>query len=96
MLFLLLRRRQGFDLRPLGLTVAFAVPGASLAAAASLAVDRFAAGVTHGSSSLVGLVVELGLAGAAGVGVYLAWSRVLRLPELTTVTGLAKTVLRRG
>jgi putative peptidoglycan lipid II flippase len=93
-LFLLMRRRQGFDLRPLGLTVAFAVPGASLAAAAALATDRVVAGFTHGSSSLPVLVVELALAGVVGLAVYLGWSRLLRLPELATVTDLARTLLR--
>ena len=96
MLFLMMRRRQGFDLRPLGLTVAFAVPGASLAAAAALAADRIVVGLTHGSTSLPVLVVELGLAGVVGVAVYLAWSRLLRLPELTTVTDIVKALLRRG
>jgi putative peptidoglycan lipid II flippase len=96
MLFLLMRRRQGFDLRPLGLTVAFAVPGASLAAAAALASDKFVSGLTHGSSWLPALVLDLGLAGLAGLAVYLAWGRLLRLPELATATDLAKTLLRRG
>jgi putative peptidoglycan lipid II flippase len=95
MLFLMMRRRQGFSLRPLGLTVAFAVPGASLAAAAALATDRFISGAVHGSSSLPVLVVDLGLAGIVGLAVYLAWSRLLRLPELATVTDLARTLLRR-
>jgi putative peptidoglycan lipid II flippase len=96
MLFYFMRRRQGFDLRPLGLTVAFAIPGASLTAAAALAADRFVSGLTHASSSFPALVLELGLAGLAGAGVYLAWSRLLRLPELAIATDLVKTVLRRS
>ena len=96
MLFLLLRRRQGFDLRPLGLTVLFAVPGASLAAAAALATDRIVGSLSHGSSSLAILVADLALAGLIGAAVYLVWSRVLGRPELATVADLAKTLLRRG
>jgi putative peptidoglycan lipid II flippase len=96
MLFYFMRRRQGFDLRRLGLTVAFAVPGASLAAAAALAADRFVAGLTHASTAFPALVLELGLAGLAGLGVYLAWSRLLRLPELTTATDLVKTLVRHS
>ena len=96
MLFYFMRRRQGFDLRRLGMTVAFAVPGASLTAAAALGVDRLVSSATHGSTSFPDLVVELGLAGLAGLAVYLAWSRVLRLPELATATDLVKTLVRRG
>jgi putative peptidoglycan lipid II flippase len=96
MLFYFMRRRQGFDLRRLGMTVAFAVPGASLTAAAALGVDRFVSSATHGSTAFPALVVELGLAGLAGLAVYLAWSRVLRLPELATATDLVKTLVRRG
>ena len=96
MLFLMMRRRQGFDLRPLGLTVAFALPGASLAAAAALATDRLVANFTHNSTSLPILVVDLGLAGLIGLAVYLAWGHLLRLPELATVTDIARTLMRRG
>ena len=96
MLFYFIRRRQGFDLRPLGLTVAFAVPGASLTAAAALAADRFVSGLTHNSGSFPALVLELGLASRAGAAVYLGWSRLLRLPELAIATDLVKTLLRRS
>jgi putative peptidoglycan lipid II flippase len=96
MLVYFMRRRQGFDLRRLGLTVAFAVPGASLTAAAALAADRFVSGLTHGSTAFLALGLELGLAGIAGVAVYLAWSRLLRLPELATAADLVKTLARRS
>ena len=91
-----MRRRQGFDLRPLGLTVAFAIPGASLTAAGALATDRFVSSLTHGSTWFPALVLELGLACLAGAGVYLAWSRILRLPELAIATDLVKRMLRRS
>jgi putative peptidoglycan lipid II flippase len=96
LLFVFMRRRIGFDLRPLGKTVAFAIPGASVAAAGALAVDRVIGGLTHGSASPPILVVDLGLACLAGAGVYAAWSRIMRLPELQDALGLVKTVLRRG
>lgn len=96
MLFYFMRRRQGFDLRPLGLTVAFAIPGASLTAAAALAADRIVTSLTHGSTSFPALGLELAAAGLAGAGVYLAWSRLLRLPELAIATDLVKTLLRRS
>ena len=96
LLFFFMRHRIGLDLRPLGLTVAFAVPGATLTAAAALAVDRVIGGLTHGSASPPILVADLAIAGLAGMAVYLAWSRLLRLPELAAATDLAKTLLRRG
>jgi len=58
LLFFFMRHRIGFDLRPLGRTVAFAVPGATLTAAAALAVDRVIGGLTHGSASPPILVAE--------------------------------------
>ena len=91
-----MRHRIGFDIRPLGLTVAFAIPGATLATAGTLAMDRGIAGLTHGSSAFLVLAFELGLAGLAGLAVYLAWSRLLRLPELSEALALARTVLRRA
>jgi putative peptidoglycan lipid II flippase len=96
LLFFFMRHRIGFDLRPLGLTVAFAVPGATLTAAAALAVDRFIGGLTHGSASPPILVADLAIAGLVAAAVYLAWSRLLRLPELAAATDLARTLLRRG
>ena len=96
MLFYFMRRRQGFDLRRLGLTVGFAIPGAVLASAAALAGDRFAAGFTNGSTSLPALVLDLGVAGVVGTAAYAAWSRLLRMPELATVTELARTLLHRA
>ncbi len=96
MLFYFMRRRPGFDLRPLGLTVAFAIPGASLTAAGALATDRFVSSLTHGSTWFPALVLELGAACLAGAGVYLVWSRILRLPELAIATDLARTLLRRS
>jgi putative peptidoglycan lipid II flippase len=96
MLFYFMRRRIGFDLRPIGLTVAFAIPGASLAAAAALGMDRVIGSLSHGSGALPVLVIDLALASLAGLGVYLVWSRLLRLPELATATELARTLLKRG
>ena len=96
LLFFFMRHRIGFDLRPLGLTVAFAVPGATLAAAAALAVDRVIGGLTHGSASPPILVADLAIACLVGAAVYVAWSRLLRLPELAAATDLAKTLLHRG
>lgn len=96
MLFYFMRHRIGFDLRPLALTVAFAIPGASLASAGALAVFKVLDGMAQGSTAFVLLVVELGLAALAGAAVYLAWSRLLRLPELSDALSLVRTVLGRA
>ena len=53
-------------------------------------------GLTHGSAAPAILVADLSLACLAGAAVYLTWSRLLRLPELTAAMDLAKTLLRRG
>jgi putative peptidoglycan lipid II flippase len=96
LLFVFIRRRIGFDLRPLGRTVAFAIPGASITAAAALAVDRLIGGLTHGSASPPIVVVDLALACLAGAGVYLAWSRAMKMPEVGEALALVRTVLRRA
>lgn len=95
LLLFLMERRVGFDLRPLGRTIAVCVPGALLASGVTLIVDRQLARLSGGSASIPVLVAELGIAGLAGLGAYLAWSRVLRLPELETAMDLARTLLRR-
>jgi hypothetical protein len=95
MLFYFMHRRMEFDLRPLRRTAGFAIPGASVAAAAALAVDRVIANATGGSASTIVLALDLALAGTVAALVYLAWSRLVRLPELATTLELARTILKR-
>jgi putative peptidoglycan lipid II flippase len=94
-LFYLMERRIGFDLRPILRTVTTVVPGAIVASGVALAADRLVAAMTHGSVSIPALVVELGAAGLAGMGTYAAWSRLMHLSELDAAIDLARTVLRR-
>jgi putative peptidoglycan lipid II flippase len=96
LLFVFLQRRNGFDLGPLGYTLVFSIPGASISAAAAMAVDREIANLTGGSSAAPVLMGDLALAGLTGLAVYLAWSRLTRLPELATALQLARTLLRRA
>ena len=96
MLFYFMRHRIGFDLQPLGLTVAFAIPGATLAAAGSLGVFRGLDGLAHGSAAFPVVACEVAISGLAGLAVYLGWSRLLRLTELSEALALVKTVLRRA
>ncbi len=63
---------------------------AALAAAAVLALDLPPADL----SRVAGLIIELTLMGGAGVAVYLLYSRVVRLPELSRALGLLRSAIR--
>jgi putative peptidoglycan lipid II flippase len=95
LLFLFLRRRSAFDLGPLAYTLGLSIPGASVSAAAAMAVDRWLADLSGASTSAFILTGELAFAGLAGTAVYLAWSKLTRLPELATALDLGRTLLRR-
>jgi putative peptidoglycan lipid II flippase len=95
LLFYLIERRIGFDLRPIGRGVAAFLPGAVLASGAALAVDRLFATATRNSTALPLLCVELALAGLAGLGAYVAWGRLLHLAELSEAMELARTLTRK-
>jgi hypothetical protein len=45
---------------------------------------------------VIGLTLDLALASIAGLAVYLAWSRLVRLPELPRTVGLLRSALRSG
>jgi putative peptidoglycan lipid II flippase len=95
LLLYLMKRRIGFDLVPLGRGVAAFLPGAALASVAALVVDRVVATATHGSTAIPALCVELALAGLGGLGAYVAWGRLLHLPELAEAMTLARTLTGR-
>jgi putative peptidoglycan lipid II flippase len=95
LLLIMVERRVGFDLRPLARSAVASLPGAVLAAAATLIADRAIVSLTHGSAGIPGLLAELALAALAGGLTYLAWSLLLRLPELRAARDLARVVLRR-
>ncbi len=96
LLLFLMERRVGFDLAPILRRAAQIAPGAALASGAAFTIDRLVSAITRGSVSVPALVLELGLAGVAGMAAYAAWSRALRLPELDAALDLARTILRRG
>jgi putative peptidoglycan lipid II flippase len=91
----LMERRIGFDLRPAARhSVLFAAGGVVCAAAALLAY-KFLEQATGGSEALPLRFVDLAAGSAAGVGVYVAWSWALHLPELSDARELLATLFRR-
>jgi putative peptidoglycan lipid II flippase len=95
LLLYFMRKRAGFNLEPLGRAAAFAIPGTSIASAAALAAYREVDHLAHGSTSVFVLVPELAVAGLVSLGVYVFWSRLTRMPELSMAFDLARTVLGR-
>ena len=89
------RRYASFDVR--GIVRAFLESGvgAVLASVVSFAVLELVSGVVGPSPGVVGLVVELVLASAAGGLAYLGASVALRIPELPTIVAVMADLLRR-
>ena len=95
-LVILMERRIGFDLRPMARHAVAFGGGACVAAAATMIAARYVESSIGGSSSLVAQVGEIAAGGLVGIGVYLAWSRAFRLPELGEAMELARTLIGRG
>jgi putative peptidoglycan lipid II flippase len=95
LLVVLMERRIGFDLRPLARhAIAFA-GGACVASAGAYLAARFVEGVGGGPSSFVAQIGELAAGGVVGLGAYIAWAWIFRLPELRASIDLARTLLGR-
>ena len=92
----LMERRIGIDLRPVARDAAAFLGGGTVAAAVAWLVARWVEHFTGGSVSFVARVVELVPAGLVGLLVYLAWARMLRLPELGAALELMSTLVGRG
>jgi peptidoglycan biosynthesis protein MviN/MurJ (putative lipid II flippase) len=91
--FLLQRRHRSVDVRSIEGGGVLSVVGAVLAAlvaAGMLALDLPLAGLPR----VLGLVIELGLASAAGLAVYVLYSRLVRLPELARAVDLSRAAVR--
>jgi putative peptidoglycan lipid II flippase len=92
---LLRRRHAAVVVRPVligGVVSLVGALAAGFAAALLLTVTPVPAGLTPA----LGLVLGLTMASAAAVIVYLAYSRVVRLPELPRTVGLLRSALRPG
>jgi putative peptidoglycan lipid II flippase len=92
---LLARRHASIRVTPIlrgGIVSLVGAVVAALAAAAVLSV----APTLDGSAVFVSLALALTIASAAALLVYLAYSRVVRLPELPRTVGLLRAALRPG
>lgn len=92
---LLQRRHRAMEARPVlngGVLSLLGAVASGLVAAVVLAIIPDASG----AGRLVGLTIELVLASAAALAVYLAYSRLLRLPELPRTIGLLRAARRPG
>ena len=92
---LLQRRHETVLIRPVVSGGAVSLVGAlaaALVAAAVLTITRLPAGI----STAVSLTLALTVACAAAVIVYLAYSRMVRLPELPRTIGLLRSALHPG
>jgi putative peptidoglycan lipid II flippase len=96
MLVSLMERRIGFDLRPMARHAVAFVGGGLVAGAAAYLADRFIEQYTGGPTSFFARIAELVPSGLVGLGVYVAWARACRLPELDAALELARTLLGRG
>jgi putative peptidoglycan lipid II flippase len=95
LLVVFMERRVGFDLRPMARhSVAF-VGGACVASAGALLASRFTEQLAGGGPQILAELLQLAAGGTIGLGVYVAWAWVFRLPELWAALALVKT-LRGG
>ena len=93
--FLLWRRNHGVDLRSIvSGSVVFGI-GAALAAATALAVTRFGHPIFGKAPGRPLLLAEMLAAALAAAAIYVVYSRLMRVPELTRVVGLIRSELRR-
>lgn len=92
---LLWRRSHRVDLRSIANgTIVFGV-GALLAGVAALVVTRFGHPIFGRLPGRPLLLAEIVAAAAAALGVYVVYSRLMRVPELTRLFGLIRSELRR-
>jgi putative peptidoglycan lipid II flippase len=98
LLILLLRERTpGMGLDSLGRALATFLIGAVLAALAALAILRLSEPAVGPDPGKVTILIQSSAAFAAAAAVYLAYSRLLRIPELASTIGILRQVVtRRG
>lgn len=93
---LLRERTAGLGLESLGRALAEFSVGALLAALAALSVVRVSENLAGPDPGKVAILLQSAAAFAAASAVYLAYSRVLRVPELSSSIGILRQMMRRG
>jgi peptidoglycan biosynthesis protein MviN/MurJ (putative lipid II flippase) len=93
---LLRERTAGVRLESLGRALAEFSVGALLAALAALSVVRVSEGLAGPDPGKVAILLQSAAAFAAASAVYLAYSRLLRVPELSSSIGILRQMMRRG
>jgi hypothetical protein len=88
------RRWPGLDLVSLALALAVALAAAAAAGAVTWLAWTNVGGLVLGPARL-SLLLRLVLATGAGGLVYVGASRLLRIPELGTITGVVTDLVRR-
>jgi putative peptidoglycan lipid II flippase len=91
---LLARRHRSVAVTPIMRGGVISLVGAVVAAAVAAVV--LAVAPAFGGSIAVGLIVALTTASAAALLVYLAYSRIMKLPELPRTVGLLRSAIRPG
>jgi putative peptidoglycan lipid II flippase len=92
---LLWKRTRGIALESLGRAGAEFALGALLAAGVAFGLVRATEGVVGADPGKIALLLQCALAGGGALAVYVAYSWLLRVPELTRVVDLARAPLRR-
>jgi putative peptidoglycan lipid II flippase len=92
---LLHRRTPAFLLAPFARVATFVV-GAVIAAAATASVVAVLSGTAAGGSGWTGAFIQLVVGSLTALAVYLVYSRLVRIPELSRAIGLARSAAGRG
>jgi putative peptidoglycan lipid II flippase len=95
LLVLLARRQPAVPLASIALLGATAAAASIPAAAAALALDGILAGVIGPAPGKVALLISTALAAGAGLSVYAGLVLALRIPELATIVGVMRELVRR-
>ncbi len=93
--FLLWRRNHRVDLRSILTGSVVFGAGSAIAAAGALAVTRYGHGVFGRLPGRPLLLAEMVVASVVAGAIYVVYSRLMRVPELTRVIGLIRSELRR-
>jgi putative peptidoglycan lipid II flippase len=93
--FILWRRSHSLDMRSIGNATLVFGAGAALAALGALAVTRYGNPIFGRAPGRPLLLAEMLAAAAVAAAIYVLYSRLMRVPELTRLVGVIRSELRR-